>query len=180
MKIEMFNSAFWGIILILIGALLIIKYVFDIQIPIGRIVIAVVLIYLGIRLLIGHQEHYWGMNIDTDNSAVFSDQQFTYSPERNNYNCAFGSCTLDLSNISITENKTIFVSVAFGEFRMKVNKDANFEIHSSTAFGSTQANDYSSNGFGQRTYYSPNFKSELPHLTIKTNAAFGSMKIIYK
>lgn len=179
MRVEIFSSAFWGILLIIIGLLLVIKYIFNIHLPIGRIVLALLFIYLGVRLLMGHQggNHYNFTN--TANSAVFSEQTFNYSPSLNTYSCAFGSCMLNLTDINLTENKVIDVSVVFGEFRVKVKKDANLKIHSSTAFGSTLAPDNSSYGFGQRIYNSPGFNKELPYLTIKTNVAFGSIKILY-
>jgi predicted membrane protein len=178
MKIELFNAAFWGVILIIIGILLIIKYMFNIHFPIGRIVIAILFIYFGLRILIGHHGACCHMRSNTENSAAFTEQEFHYSPNLRDYKCAFGSCSLDLSDISVTENKTIEISAVFGEFRLKISKDANYTIQSNTAFGSTVSPDNSSYGFGQRTYYSPNYKEDLPHLTIKTNVAFGSIKII--
>ena len=177
MKMELFNNAFWGLLLIIIGILLVIKLLFNIQFPVFRVVIAILFIYLGLRILIGHQGFSWNMKNGSENSAAFTEQTFHYNPEQNNYSCAFGSCSLDLSDISVTENKIIEISAVFGEFRLKINKDANYAIFSNTAFGNTLSPDNSSYGFGQRTYYSPNYKPELPHLTIKTNVAFGSIKI---
>jgi predicted membrane protein len=182
MKMELFSGAFWGILLIVIGILLVIKYVFNIQFPIGRIVFAVILIYAGISLLLGnhgHCRHHNWTGSNTENSTAFSNQQFSYSPAQNKYSCAFGSSILDLSDVTLTEDKTLELSVAFGEFIVKMNRNANFETHSGTAFGSTKTPDGSMNAFGQRTYYSSNFNKSEPHFILRTNVAFGSLKIIY-
>ncbi len=46
-------AIFRGLFLIIIGFALIIKYVFDLDIPVVKIVIALFLIFLGIKLLVG-------------------------------------------------------------------------------------------------------------------------------
>ena len=86
---------------------------------------------------------------------------------------------LDLTNVKITENKVIEISVAFGEFKVKLRKDQNVEIFSNTAFGDTRVNYENTGGFGTRNFKSPDFDASAPHLTIRTNAAFGSLKIYY-
>jgi predicted membrane protein len=179
MKFELFSAAFWGVLLIIIGVLLVIKYVFNIQFPVGRIVIAVLFIYFGLRLLLGNQGMFCCGKSSCSNYTAFSDREFKYSPSENEYRCVFGSSRLDLSDVQIAENKTIELSVAFGEFRVKINRNSNVEIISNTAFGSTFTQDNSVNGFGERTFRMPGFNEALPRLTIKTNVAFGSMKFIY-
>ncbi len=177
MRIEIFNGTFWGIVLIILGILLIVKYIFNVQFPVFRILIAVLFIYLGIRILLGNCCGY--RSNSCDNSAAFTEKEFSYNANQNNYNCVFGSSSLDLSELQITANKTIDVSVVFGEFRVKLNKDQNIEIISNTAFGSTDLPYENVGGFGSKTFRTPKFNESLPHLTIRTNVAFGSMKISY-
>ena len=88
MRIEIFSGAFWGIVLILTGILIIIKYLFNIQIPVFRILIAALFIYLGIRMLMGN--YGFGHWRNYGNSSAFTNNEFTYSPNQNNYNCVFG------------------------------------------------------------------------------------------
>lgn len=47
------GGIFWGILLVVIGILFILKYSLHLNISIFRIVIAVILIYLGVSLIFG-------------------------------------------------------------------------------------------------------------------------------
>lgn len=178
MKIELFGGAFWGVLLILIGILFLIKHVFNIQFPVGRVIIAFLFIYIGIRMLIGY--NFLSFRGNMGDAAAFSNSTFNYSPDRNNYSCVFGNYRLDLSDINITENKTIEISAVFSEFKVRVNKDSNLEIISSTAFGYTSLPNGNSNAFGELRYSSPGYNPTQPHLTIKTNVAFGELKFSTK
>lgn len=51
------SGLFWGLILVLLGLSVILKSVFHINIPLIKILLAILLIYWGITLLIGKTSH---------------------------------------------------------------------------------------------------------------------------
>ena len=48
-----FSEVFWGIFLIIIGLIIVVKVVFGINIPLMRIILALLLIYIGVSYLTG-------------------------------------------------------------------------------------------------------------------------------
>jgi Ca2+/H+ antiporter len=61
------QGLFWGIFLIGIGVLMIIKYQFKLNISMPRIIIGVLLLALGISMLLG------GPGVKTQSSVIFSE-----------------------------------------------------------------------------------------------------------
>mgnify|MGYP003990967287 FL=1 len=51
----LFSGLFWGVMLVLFGASMILRAVFNLDIPIFRIIFALVIIYFGVKLLLGRQ-----------------------------------------------------------------------------------------------------------------------------
>lgn len=166
---------FWGILLVLIGISIIVKYVFNIHFPIFKTLIAFFFIYLGLKMLFGNFCCSGSMR---GNHAVFSETKFSYSDKQDEYSVVFGKSYLDLSNIEIKENRKIEVSSVFGDCTVKINKTSNVEILANTAFGNFSTPENDRNAFGKFNYQAKNFNSSMPHLTVKANVVFGNMKII--
>jgi len=114
----LFSGVFWGIILILIGAAIIIRIVFNVNIPVLRIVFAVVLIYLGIRVLIGGP---WTGS--TKNSAVFQSSDMAITEDAREYNVIFGSSRIDATAKLTKENEKIEVNTIFGSSVLVISPD---------------------------------------------------------
>ena len=169
-----FNGAYWGTLLIFLGISIILKYLFNIHFPIFRILFAIFFIFLGFKILFGSFS-----GIRSSNSVVFSEANLSYSPGQKEYGCVFGKSSFDLSSIEIQENKIIEVNAVFGEINVKLNRNSNIEIQSSTAFGQVTSPDHSNVSFGSNNYHSENNTSSQPILLIKANAVFGSVKFFY-
>lgn len=168
----LFSGAFWGLLLIVLGVSLVVKYVFNIDFPVFRVIFAVFLVFVGIKLLVGgfgHQSH----------TSMFAESRFDFVENHKDYSCAFGKTTLDLRNSEITEDTDIKASCAFGEFIIKINPETNIEIISSSAFGNLSLPDHSSHSFGNGNYKTPGFNKSKPVLRIKADVAFGNMEIRY-
>ncbi|MEI6747646.1 MAG: LiaF domain-containing protein [Bacteroidales bacterium] len=169
-----FSSAFWGITIIFVGVAMLLRNFFDFDIPVFTIIAAGFLIFLGVRMIVGHTSGH-----NSSNSAVFSDQKMGFVPGQNKYNVLFGNSNLDLSRIDLTENKLIEVSCVFGEFRIAVARDTNLQIFSSAAFGNFTSPMQQSNAFGSLDFRSPNFDTTKPALTIRAEVVFGNVKVFY-
>ncbi|MGM0612994.1 MAG: hypothetical protein ACQESM_05770 [Bacteroidota bacterium] len=165
------SGAFWGIFLIILGALLVFRQMFDIHLPIGKIIISLLFIFLGIALLTGSL----GPN-KSNSSAVFSESEFQFDKNTNEYSAIFGQGTLDLRGLTLTENIELKTNAVFGEMRVILDPDVNYLIRSSAAFGSVELPGSKPNsGFGSTNIHSKDFNKQQPHLIIKADAVFGSV-----
>ena len=174
MKMGLFSAGFWGIFLIILGVALIVKYVLNIDFPVGRVMISLLLIYIGVVLLFG-RNHFQGHG----HKVMFNDARTDYSEAQNKYECVFGKATLDLSDVKLENDKQIKVSCAFGEYIILLNPEMNYEIQSSSAFGSFTMPGNQNHSFGNATFHNKNFDSSIPKLIIKAEVAFGNMVVRY-
>jgi len=170
MKMFIFNSFFWGALLIVFGVVLIIKYIFNIDFPVIRTFFALFIILLGIQILIGNRGKQ-------SQNCMFAESNFDYVENQGEYNCVFGKSTFDLSNIEITENTNVKLSCVFGEFIVIINPESNIEINSSSAFGNLTLPNKNSHNFGSGNFRTKNFDKNKPYLKIKAEVAFGNMEI---
>jgi predicted membrane protein len=181
----MFRGLFWGVVLILFGACLIINIIFKTDIPFFRILIALIIIYFGLRILTGgsfgnrHYSHY----SRRDNTVVFGNNTTKASgnEQTNQYNTVFGSQTVDLSDIlADSASHKVEVNSVFGEGIIIIGKDQNVSAKLSAAFGSAIAPDSSQVSFGDLNYRSLHFDASKPVLHIDGNAVFGNIKLVTK
>ncbi len=167
----LFSTSFWGIILVLLGSLFLAQELLDINIPIFTILISCLLIYFGIKLINGNIH-----SKKMENLNIFGSHILAYSNELNDYSNIFGESKLDLTAVELKENKTIEINCVFGDFKVKLPVNLNYKIVSNTVFGKTSMVDRSTDGFGSQVYFSSNFNSELPYLTIKSSVVFGQIE----
>jgi hypothetical protein len=91
------QGLFWGIFLIGIGILMIIKYQFKLNISMPRIVFGVLLLALGISMLLG------GPGLKTQSNIIFSEGNVQAVKPEKEYNVIFGNLVIDLATISRDE-----------------------------------------------------------------------------
>jgi predicted membrane protein len=167
-----------GIFFLLIGASLIAKVIFKVDIPIFRIFIALFFVYLGLRMLFGDMGVF---RSHTDsNSAIFSESNIVGDIEdRSEYNAIFGKVRLDLRDVQLKEIETrVTVNAVFGGAEVLINADMPIKIKSDVVFGGAKLPDRESGGFGTSKYTSDNFDSSQQHLYLDINAVFGGVNII--
>ncbi len=170
----MFGSVFWGVVLILAGVSIVLKAVFHIYIPVFRIVVAGIIIYFGVRLLLGNHAGY-----SDAETIVFRDAKFKPGTMQDDYSVIFGKGTVDLRELSLEDESIhIEVSVIFGSADVLIDPEMPLKIESSTVFGDTNFPRGSSSPFGDSVYRSPNYSKNEPHVTLETNAIFGGIRIL--
>ena len=98
------SGLFWGVLLVLIGISVIVKTVLKIDVPIFKIVFALVLIYFGLKLL-------FGTSHKTKDTIIFNNSKMTISAKSDEYNVIFGSGEIDLRNIDDLEGETFEILV---------------------------------------------------------------------
>ncbi len=171
--IGVFDGLFWGIVLIAIGAWFILRRYVPVSIPVIRILVAAVFIYIGIRFLIQ------GPAIRDRNTVVFSQSTIPYSPDRgHDYNVIFSNGTVDLTTAPATEGaQRTEVNVIFGSGVLRIDPAAPVHVSMSSVFGSVEAPDGHSVSFGDSDYRSPAWRAGSPALEIRATTVFGRLVI---
>lgn len=176
----LFSSYFWGVLLILLGISAILKSL-NVNIPIFRTFIALVFIYIGVSLLLGHNFY---MDID-DNFTIFSENNYSVNTlEDREINVLFGKGILDLSNLEIDEDKIeenkemkIVLNNIFASTDIKLSRQIPIRINASSVFGSASLPDGSKVSFGDHNFNSS--EQENLYIDLDVNTVFGSVDVFY-
>lgn len=175
---KMSGSLIVGIIFILLGIYFILKVIFKIDFPVGRVLLALFFIYLGIKILFGsaHVFHFKGGD---GNSAVFSELNYSGQiVDGGEYSAVFGKVNLDLRNVVLTEPETaIKVNAVFGGTEIFLRPGLPVRIKSDVVFGGVQLPDGNSGGFGSAKYKSETYDTSANRLYIDVNAVFGGVQV---
>ncbi|MBT6994851.1 MAG: hypothetical protein HN952_07880 [Candidatus Cloacimonetes bacterium] len=167
-------TLFWGAMLILWGLSLILKAIFKIDLPIFRIVFAIVVIYWGLKLLLG------GFGYKSHKNVVFmKESKICYANKNADYSIIFGSGDIDLSNVDVTE-KTIKqgVDIVFGSGRIILNSAIPTVIKVSTVFADSKLPKGSSSMIGDNSYHTESYVEGENYLQLNVDVVFGSLTII--
>ncbi len=165
---------FWGIILIIIGLSIIFRIVFDINM--FRVVIGVLLIFFGIKVLIGKNFFHTSRGSD----VIFNQQKVTTLAGSNTeYNVIFGKAIYDLRDIEIIGKSKVRVELnaVFGSAELILNRDIPVKIQAESVFGKTLLPNGNSTSFGTIYYTSENAADSSSYLQVKASSVFGNIEI---
>ena len=177
----LFNQVFWGIMLILLGAAVIIKVVFQVNIPLGRLFFAFILIYIGVWFLMGGK---WGFQTTNNNgnTVIFSESRVNVTkPSGEEYNVIFGRGIVDLTGIVLNNEGVtrLKVNTIFGSGVLRLNPGIPTKIIFDSPFASVQLPNGNNIPFGSNyTYTTQSFQENQGYLLIKADVVFGSLEII--
>jgi len=171
----LFSGIFWGLVLILIGASIILKVVFDIDLPVVRTIFGLLLIALGIQILFGIS--FKRTPSKGGNDAIFTERVFQFNSGHSDYNTIFGKSSLDLSRWKEGENNRVEINTIFANSRIRISEKVPIKIKSDTVFGSIILPGQNINAFGSYNYTSPAYKEGKPHLFIEINTVFGATEV---
>lgn len=164
-----FGNIFWGILLVLWGASLILK-TFNINMPLAKIFLAVIIILFGVKLLIGSSHK----SVKGERSQGRS---FIRSNKSGEYNMIFSSGRFDLSDLQEAAND-IEITVVFGSAEVVLPKHLQFDIEPTTVFGATVLPEKSQYGFGDSHYKAGDGQGRPIH--IESNSIFGRIEYIFQ
>jgi predicted membrane protein len=173
---KMGSALFWGLLLIVLGLSLVFKIVFNVDFPLFRIFIAFLLIFLGIKFLVGS---FGNIHVNSsDNDVIFGEKNYRHFDERKEYNVIFGKATYDFRDIELqNERKKINISTVFGGTEVKLRKDMPVKIAVESAFGGANLPNGNSAVFGSTYYESPGLDKSKPYLYIKADVVFGGLDV---
>lgn len=174
--LSLFDGVFWGIVLILVGVWFLLRRLIPAQIPVLRIVVAALLIYVGIRVLVN------GPLGRPGHAAFFSESHMRYSPGwARDYNIIFGRGSVDLSDVTAgSASVRTEVNVIFGSGVLRVDPSKPLRIDMSSAFGAVEAPGGRSVSFGDTVYTSPSYHDGEAALEIHATAVFGRLVVTSK
>lgn len=169
----MFTGVFWGVVLICIGVLAILKSIFNINVPIFRTAVALLIIYIGLSILVNG--FYFERH---QNSVIFDSHNFTVSDSHSKNDIIFGSGTVDFSDYTLTETYPRHeVNIIFSSGKIELPDNLPAKMVVSAAFSSAGFPDGNSISFGDYTYKTRSYKEGENYLHIKANVVFSSLKI---
>ncbi|HUI72077.1 MAG TPA: hypothetical protein VL354_16280 [Spirochaetia bacterium] len=161
------DGIFWGVLLIAVGVLFIVQRLLPFRIPVIRLVIAVLFVYVGIRVLVRgpiwdgsyHERYVAGWDRD--------------------YNLIFTNGDVDLSNVTLgSASVRTQVTVVFGTGMVRINPASPVRIEMSAAFGSAEAPNGRSVSFGDTVYTSASYRDGAPALVVHATAIFGKLAVV--
>jgi hypothetical protein len=172
--VSLIDGIFWGVLLIVVGVWFLLRNSLPFHIPVVRLIIAVVLIYVGIRVLVVRPV------IKDSNTIVFSESSLAYSPSHGrDYNVIFSSGSIDLTGISLAGGSvSTEVNVVFGNGTLRIDPSQPVRVSMSSAFGTVDAPSGRSVAFGDTVYTTSSYKDGAPALEIHATAVFGRLRIV--
>jgi len=183
------SHMFWGILFVSLGFVLLVNYMFGLQLPVFRILFSLAIIYLGVKMLFGTFDLRIG-KVATSNEAIFSSSQFTLdlsdwdsdtdlNRKKNEYNTVFGEGRLDLTDVDLTKGSVnLKINTVFGETKLYVKKGTPIRMRTSTVFGDASLPDGSKGVVGKFNYKTNNADTAESTLNIDADVVFGSLKVV--
>lgn len=173
---KMGSGIFWGLLLILIGFIIIIKVVFKVDIPVFRLLFALLFIYIGLRILFGGS---WFSG--KDNNYLFTEAKInTVTPDDRELKIIFAQGDIDLSGYEPRPGKNkLEISVVFASSTIKLPEGLPVSIKSDVVFGSAKLPAERSAAFGSTRYKSPGYDEKTDKLSIELNVVFGAAEVSY-
>ncbi|MFC2150919.1 hypothetical protein ACFLSE_00190 [Bacteroidota bacterium] len=174
---KMGAGLFWGLLLILIGIGIVIRVVFNINIPVVKFVIAFFFIFIGIKLLVGNF-NFWD-NRGDENTTIFSESRIDgLSEDFKEYNIVFGSSVIDLRDVDLTNgSKEIKINTIFGATIVKIDEKTPVRIKADAAFASAKLPNGDTAAFGTGKYESETFSKDSNYIYIKCDVVFGGFEV---
>ena len=173
---KMGAGVFWGALLILIGLALILRFVFNIDFPVVKVLFALFFIYLGLRILFGS---FGLFRIETGpNDVLFSEKEFIQPEHNKEYNIVFGKGNFDFTKIDLSQGSVnVKIGTVFGASLIRIDRDMPVKIEADAVFAGAQLPDGNTAVFGSSTYQSSSFNPDSSYLKIKLDVVFGGAEV---
>jgi len=172
--VSLVDGIFWGVVLIALGVWFLVRHYVPVHVPVIRIIIAVLLVYVGIRVLVH------GPFIEDRNTMVFGQSTMRFDPDHGrDYNVIFSTGAVDLSTVSVSGSSVhAQVNVVFGNATLRLNPAVPARVSMSSAFGTVEAPGGRSVAFGDTVYTTESYKEGAPALDVRATAVFGRLVIV--
>jgi hypothetical protein len=170
----LFSGLFWGSVLILLGISVIIRVVFHIHIPVFRLVFALVLIYLGVRMLFGG----FGCRM-REHGTWFGHSRVAASGLTEEHSVIFGTADIDATGpVTNAKGRDLKINAVMGSCTLRISKNTPTSINISSAFSSVHTPDGSRAAFGESLYRNKAVGSADSVRNIDLRVVFGAVDVV--
>lgn len=160
----------------LIGISMIIRIVFNVDVPVFKLLVAFFFIWLGLRIMLGNRGLFHFKT--TPNDVIFNENYFSeINSDNKEYNVVFGKAVYDLRNLDLKETTSIHLSSVFGGAEIKLRRGLAYKIVTESVFGGIKLPNGNTAVFGASHYQSENFSPDTIHLLIKAEVVFGGIEV---
>lgn len=167
---RMYNEFFIGIILISLGVLLLIRHIFNLNLPIFRILVGVIFLYIGISIIFG------GAGIKSGSNLVFSEGTIEAGGLDQEYNMIFSNGVVDLTKLpSLNKVHRLKVNTIFASGTIRINPQDPIIVRVNSVFANASMPDNSSISFGNNTYMTKAYKPDTNYLEVEASVVFGKL-----
>ncbi len=177
---KMDSGFFWGLFLVIAGLVLMVRYVFNIEFPLFRVLTGLFFILFGLKIIFGQswftKPGYLG------NEIIFSEKAIKpISFDKKEYIVVFGKSEIDLTGISVEDLPAkLIVNTVFASSKVYIPEGLPVVIYSDVVFGNAKLPGGNSSIFGREAYRSPGLEKDTPVLEIKLDVVFGSLAVMKK
>jgi len=170
-------GVFWGIVLMLLGLSIILKVTFNIKIPVFRLLVAFLFIFIGLKIIFG-KSFIKIKNNEAD--ILFSQNTISLSGKiKSEYNIIFGGADFIMTKNDIPLNKkNIKINTIFGSTTIHVKDSIPLVVNVNAAFAGAKLPGSNTTVLGTASYTSPGVSKDQKIYTIEADVVFGSFKLI--
>ena len=173
------SGVFWGLMLILIGLSIILKIIFNIDIPIFRVVIGVLLIYFGMQIIFGSNFLFRKKVTVRNRQGQF--REYNLKSGDNQYNVIFGTSRIDLTDRkNLEKDEIVEINVIFGSAFVYIDPTTPMQIEVNTVFGGATLPDKRFAVIGQEKFQTGDKDYTGNVLYLEVSSIFGSVQMIEK
>lgn len=174
---KMGAGLFWGALLLVLGIVLIIKVVFNIDFPIFKVLVGVFFIFLGIKVLFGRVLIPEG-KIGPD-ETMFTERTYESPENGKEYNVIFGKGVYDFTNVDLSQGDfNAKVNTVFGGSVIRIREDMPVRIDADAVFAGAELPGGNTAVFGSANYTSDTYRSDSASLRIQVGVVFGGVQVV--
>ncbi len=169
-----------ALIVILLGTIFLLNNLFDLDLSIIKLLLAIGFVALGILLLSGRRVSGFADGTLDDKELVIFGSAYTYprsGPKPENYTTIFGERTLKFDRVDTAE-KLVTVSAYFAENTLLIPKDMPVTIRAHAVFGEVRLPDGKEVNFGDRSF-AHKTDEKGSSVVLQVTAVFGEVKCIW-
>jgi predicted membrane protein len=167
-----------GLILLCIGVSIVFELLFGISLPILRVLLAVVLLVIGVRLIQQTRGHRV-LGAPTG-EAWLADRQFVPEGALDHdarYDISFGRGVVDLTRVAEpATDVTVSVHTLFGSSEIRLDPTIAYDVEGHAALGEVRMPDKSRTAMGGLSYRGR--ADHPPRLHLRVDAVFGACRIV--
>ncbi len=165
-----------GLLVVLLGVSIVLRAVFQIEVPLFRTALGLALVFFGAKLVF---DAWSPSRVHAPESAALMEGR-TFAPTGATglgdlkYSVTLGTGTVDLTGLPAEgPPRRVEVDTVFGQTVIRVDPAVPYEVDASAAFGEARLPSRDATFFGSAHYRS----GGPPHLLLKMNVVFGQAEI---